>query len=99
MTTEEIARSVPDLFNALQMAIRALNIATNFKVGDTTSYAIAAECERVHRIAAWLTVAPDLLYTLRAVEHRWDKYDDQDAPELGDLIRAVLGKAPVTVDG
>jgi hypothetical protein len=38
-------------------------------------------------------VRADLLKVLESVAVRWDKYDDQDAPELGAAIRNVIKKA------
>jgi len=38
--------AAPELYAALQEAVRALNTAVRFKVGDTDSYAIAALCEQ-----------------------------------------------------
>lgn len=38
--------AAPELLEALQQAVRALNIQPNFKVGDTNSYAIASLCDR-----------------------------------------------------
>jgi len=38
--------AAPELYAALQEAVRALNTAKRFRVGDTDSYAIAALCDR-----------------------------------------------------
>jgi hypothetical protein len=36
--------------------------------------------------------APEMLEVLEAVAARWDKYDEQDAPELGATIQAAIDK-------
>jgi hypothetical protein len=38
-------------------------------------------------------VGPSPLELLQQVVARWDKYDEQDAPELGAAIRAAIAKA------
>lgn len=38
--------AAPELYAALQEAVRALNTAKRFRVGDTDSYAIAALCDK-----------------------------------------------------
>lgn len=40
-----------------------------------------------------MKAAPELLEVLESVAARWDKDDDQDAPELGAAIRAAISKA------
>jgi hypothetical protein len=43
--------------------------------------------------ALLIAAAPELLKVLESVAARWDKDDDQDAPELGTAIRAAISKA------
>jgi len=49
--------------------------------------------EAYNRVRPLLATAPDMLKVLEDVAARWDKDDDQDAPELGAAIRAVITKA------
>lgn len=51
-TQEANARLIaaaPEMLEALQLALRALNTAPRFRVGDTNSYAIASRIEAVLR--------------------------------------------------
>jgi hypothetical protein len=43
--------------------------------------------------ARLIAAATELLEVLRAVARRWDKYDEEDAPELGEQIRDAIHKA------
>jgi hypothetical protein len=48
----ELISAAPELFDACRYAVRALNTAERFQVGDTDSYVIAAICDRALRKAA-----------------------------------------------
>jgi hypothetical protein len=43
--------------------------------------------------ACLIAAAPELLDVLRDCSYRWDKYDEDDDPDLGKRIRDVLAKA------
>jgi hypothetical protein len=43
--------------------------------------------------AALIAAAPELLAVLTWCADRWDKYDEDDAPELGQAIRDAIAKA------
>ena len=43
--------------------------------------------------ARLIAAAPDLLDALRNVAARWDRYDEEDSPRLGEEIRAAIAKA------
>lgn len=43
--------------------------------------------------ARLIAAAPDLYEALNHVAQRWDKYDEKDAPRLGEEIRAAVAKA------
>lgn len=43
--------------------------------------------------ARLIAAAPDLLAALEACASRWDKDDEEDAPGLGEQIRAAIAKA------
>lgn len=43
--------------------------------------------------AGLIAAAPELLEVLKSVAARWDKGNDQDAPEVGTAIRAAISKA------
>jgi predicted AAA+ superfamily ATPase len=49
--------------------------------------------EAYNRVRSLLKATPELLEVLESVAARWDKDDDQDAPELGAAIRAAISKA------
>lgn len=49
--------------------------------------------EELRANAALIAAAPELLEVLEDVADRWDVYDDEDAPELGQRIRAAIAKA------
>jgi hypothetical protein len=40
-----------------------------------------------------IAAAPELLDVLRDIDYCWDKYDEDDDPDLGKRIRDVLSKA------
>lgn len=43
--------------------------------------------------ARLISAAPDMLDVLEDLWQRWDNYDDDDAPELGQRLRDVIAKA------
>jgi hypothetical protein len=43
--------------------------------------------------ARLIAAAPELLAVLTWCADRWDKYDEDDAPELGQAIRDAIAKA------
>jgi hypothetical protein len=55
----ELISAAPELFDACRYALRALNVAARFPVGDTDSYAIASMCDRALRKAAGELVAEE----------------------------------------
>jgi hypothetical protein len=59
--------------------------------GELISYPVYTPNQRAN--LTLIAAAPELLAVLTWCADRWDKYDEDDAPELGQAIRDAIAKA------
>jgi hypothetical protein len=69
-------------------ALASIDLAFDDDTGDPK-----VEADEMAANARLIAAAPELLAVLTWCADRWDKYDEDDAPELGQAIRDAIAKA------